>query len=468
MTLTWKILIDWDEDETLESDEGALMVDLLVERGRDNYLRQGDDRQIVGFERVSVGRAEVVLLNTEGRFDPYNTGSALYPNIAPGKLARIQVVDNDTSTTYDVIAGRIKNILPITKKGINTVRISLEDGLRELYSSTVYIAIQETIDIDTALGLVLTDADYFWGWADNESHAGACMKLADTDLGQFFIAADGKATFKGRNTINPIVLTLTQADILKEIPQPQPWETLRDAVLVKVYPRILRSTADLWTLQDVPFIPANTSKTYWSSFTYEGRSVPAKTLIDPAITTDFLMNSQSDGGGSNLSANFTVVMTGFSKSSKLVVTNTSTSAGAYVTLLKQRGDAVDSPDITGIQAGTGKRIFVLDTEWMQQVASAEAYAGSILDMLSSTLQFPTVQLEARPDIQFQLDLFGAIHATIDKLSLDNDFSIGRITHQWLNQNGQAVLTRWRLEPFSGFGGGWMFPVELGITSEFVL
>ena len=477
--IAWGFEFDWDNDGLFDGqNENDWVVDFYCERGRDYMLRLGEGGSAVGYERITVGTASITLVNRDDRYSPLNTSSPLYPNVSPGRLAKIRVRDNNTGAIFPVITGKIKDIQPITDSDL--VVITIEDGMKDLQSGSSYIAIQEDIAIDDAMILLINHADYPWGydignsteiipfwWSDAEAHATALQDLADADLGNFFIAADGKASFKGRNTINPILFDITQADVLKEIATPQPWENLRDATEVIIYPRELSATSDLWRLADIPLIPDGETRTYWTSFTVDNQPVPAKSLVSPAATTDYTMNTQSGGGGSNLTSGFSVVMTGFSKSSKLVVTNNSGSAG-HVTLLKQRGDALISPYQTTVKGGTGKRVFILDNKWIQTTVTGEAYAGEILNRLDSVLQLPTVQLEARADIQFWPDLFSSILGDFEKLNIRSDFSIGKITHQWLNENGQTVLTRWKLEPFSGFDGGWIFPVQLGIDSEFVL
>lgn len=480
-TLSWGFQVDWNDDEVFDgSNEAEWMMDLFVGRGRDNYLNQITQGEIIGFERVGSGSGNVTLINVDGRYDPFNTDSPLYPNVAPGKLCKIRVKDNATGTIYPIIAGRIKDITPIS--GSDKVLIDIEDGLNDLLVGEVTIAIQESVNIDDAIALVLSDISYFWGssignstdtlqywWAEGEPHANACMDLAEADLGVFYIAADGSATFIGRNTINDVVLEISQGDILKEIPVKQPWETLRDLIKVLVYPRLVAATADLWQLQDIPLISPGETKIFWTNFTYGDTaiSVPAKNILAPVATTDYTMNTLSTGLGTDLTADFSVTAYNFSTTSRLTVTNNGATAG-YVTLLKQRGDPVYSPDTTIIKSGSGRRLFTLDSKWIQQVANGEAFADAILDLLSSTLKFPTVQFESRPDIQFIPDLFSAIQVNIEKLVISGQYSAGNISHKWLSSNGQVVLTRIGLEPFTGFSGGWQFPVDLGVDSIFAL
>jgi hypothetical protein len=287
------------------------------------------------------------------------------------------------------------------------------------------------------------------------------------DLGQFFTAADGKATFIGRNTIVPISMTVYQSDFLKDIPQPQPWDTICKKANVIAHPLVLASTGYLWQLYEVPLVLPGQTVEYWTNFSYNGFPCAGMNVTAPVATTDYLMNSQADGLGTNLTANFTVTMTAFSKTTKLRVTNIGGSGG-YILALKQPGQALYSPAATTMTSGTGDRVFELDNEWMQKTDTAASYAEYLADKMGSALSFPTVKMEGRPDIQFSLDLFDAVQANLTKLRINENMSIGKITHHWLSENGQAVKTTWKLEPFAGFSGGWLFDVHLGVDSAFVL
>jgi len=480
--LSWGIEVDWNDDGHFDgANEVDQCIALDLGRGRDNYLGWLDGNIITNFEPVTPGRVYLTLINDDGRYDPYNTNSPLYPNISPGKLAKIKVRDNSVSNTqYDVFAGRILDIIPVSTPGNNVVKVTLIDGLNELNQDTPSLAIQTSIDIDTAVGTLIDDSGYYWGknvgdssitltywYAGEESYATALDRLAQADLGVFFIAENGAATFVGRNTTVPISIDITQADLLKEIAQGQPWETLRDKVTVNVYPKVLRATGDIWTLQDKPAIAAGATSIYWASFAYNYNSVPCQSIISPLATTDYTMNAQADGLGADMTGDFTVTIVAFSKTAKVTITNNSASTG-YITLLKIRGDALDTPDLTAIKAGTGKREFLLDNEWIQLITTAEAYAEYLQDSLSAIQHFPVIQFEDRPELQFGVGLFGALSATIDKLGLSSNYSVSNIKHEWLGPNGQSVRTTMKLEPFIGFDGGWQFPVQLGVDSIFAL
>ena len=67
--------------------------------------------------------------------------------------------------------------------------------------------------------------------------------------------------------------------------------------------------------------------------------VSGKDMIPPEITTDYLMNTQADGGGSNISANLTILAEYGTGDVTYTFTNNNASTG-YITLLQARGTGI--------------------------------------------------------------------------------------------------------------------------------
>jgi hypothetical protein len=486
--LRWGIDIDWDGDGLYSGDnDGIYAVDFKTRRGRLTYLNIDSDGDANGFEPVRVGTATLVLDNSSRRYDPYNTSSALYPNVQPGRYIRIRNLYN--GTTNNVFHGKIRKITSIDTERDQRVRLELEDGLRLLQTADSSVAIQQSVDIDDAIQLVLTNIGWpsifgtnlddasdvlgYW-WADDRA-ATEIRKLAEAELGQFYAAADGSATFRSRHHSAAAVLTLTSADYLKEIDLPQPLEVIRNVVKLKAHPRILRATGDLWTLVDMPSIAANGGTlTVWATYAYNNTTVPAINVVSPVATTDYTMNTQEDGGGTNLTSSFTVTLTDFGRTGKLVITNNHAALAGFVTLLKVRGDAIDAPDAsilieedTASQSDFGNALLTIDNDWLQDTSLANDLCQWLISYMPNPQKFLTVKLEARPDIQFAADLFDLINNTISRLSIASvNYRVAGIEHEWISDNGQATLTTWYLEPNPGLSSFWQFTTTIGVTSVF--
>jgi len=225
----WEISVDWDGDGlfTDEDNFAEFCTDLQIRRGRRDYINIAASGSANGFENMKVGTATIIADNSDGRFDPFNTSSPYSPNVLPGRFIRIRAKDGDTGTNYDVFNGKVKDIQPVSSKRNSHVRISCEDGGRMLASLDTSIAITQSITKDTAVGLILDDIAWptVWGrtietsgdtlpffWGKNRAIT-EINDIADAELGIFFVAASGKATFYSRNHIASPSVTLTQSDV---------------------------------------------------------------------------------------------------------------------------------------------------------------------------------------------------------------------------------------------------------------
>jgi hypothetical protein len=469
-TLLWAIEIDWDGNGLFSGyNEAQHCTAFSSQRGRNFFVRQDGK----GFEHYRTGNAYLTLVNRDGRFDPFNASSPLYPDVEPGKYIKIWVRDGATGNNYDVIAGRVESIEPFRKNDIEYVRISLTDGWRWLLDHNASIALQTDTRTDTAIGLILDAVDWptIWGralgqgddiipywWEDQRSAATAINDLVDSENGRFYPAADGTATFEGRNQTNTSVVTITQDEMGREISVLQPWEVVRNVVEVVAHPRISQDGAEIWRLQDTTRVGAGESLALFADFVYENRKVAGTNLVTPVDTTDYTMNAAADGSGADLTANFTVAITStFSQTAKLTITNTGGSDG-YITLLRLRGDAIDNPDNVILKTdgsnGAQPRIFTLDSKHQQDVNQAVSYSQYLEDYLSNVRRFPAIRLENRVAEQFTPDLTDRVTLTAATISLNDDYRVGMIEHNWLSENGQAVETRMRFEPFIGVGALW--------------
>ena len=487
--LRWVVQIDWDGDGIYDGNENEneYTTSLFIRRGRNEYIKVGSDGNAEGFEPTKIGTCTLVLDNSSRRFDPYNTASDLYPNILPGRFIRIRNQYNNTFN--EVFHGKIKNIIPIESGRVQQVRIECEDGQRILQSANVFAPIQQNIALDAAINDILDDADYptlygrniqeaadivpYW-WANDRAMT-EIQRLADAELGTFFVAADGKATFYSRRHSASPVLNLTSADLLKDISIPQPWEVVRNYIKIFARPRVVRSNQILWTLADAPLVAPSRTLEVWATYQYNNVAVPA--INTDVSSSDYTMNDAADGSGADLSSDFTVSLTDFGETGKISITNNGATAG-YVTLLQVTGDAIDAPDPSLLikedatsQGLYGRAVFTLDNPWLQSTSTANDFSIWLASYLPTPQRFITVQVETRPDIQYTPDLFDVINLSIPRLGIAQNFKIGGIEHRWVNGNGQAVVTTWNLEPFPDVSGYWVFDaitgnVEMGVGTIF--
>lgn len=472
--LLWEVAIDWDGDGYFESNESSHLKAITVDRGRKHLLQASGQ----GFENVGTGTATVTLWNDDGRYDGWNTSSPLYPNVGYGKDVRIRVRDlSGTASPYPLFRGRITNIAPSGYGQQAQVVLTVSDGLEYLRNYTARVPIQTGITISSAINLILADVKYpydrtldvssesvsYWWASGNTSAMNEIEDLSFSALGYFFVNASGAARFVGRTSVSGAVASFAQYEILKDIGNPQPYEIRRNVVRVKVHPRTQASTGTVWQLVgSTPSIPTGESLTLWANYTYNNDPTPARNVVTPAVTTDWLVNSQSDGLGTNLSTSCTLTFYEYGDTAKIVITNNSGSLG-YVTLLKIRGDAIYEQNVTDVTypTDTGSvsdpRELLFDLKWQQDINIAVDYSNVLGPFYSSLHPMPVIKVENHYDRQFAIELFDIVEVDLDYLGLSGaTYRVGGIEHQTdtAYENCQKVTSTFYLEPYIA-GGVYM-------------
>jgi hypothetical protein len=489
-SLLWVIQVDWAKAGVFDgTNEASRCTGVHTQRGRKSILKMDADGKAVGFQRVDVGLATVILDNSDGRYDAFNTSSPIYPNCQPGRYINIQNQNGSSGTRTNIFSGKIANIKPMRDSlGTDYVVLICEDGMRKLLSADVTLAVQQNIGIATAIGAIL---DYIgwstlWGrllditndvlpywWASGKA-ADEIFLLGDRELGDFFIAASGAAVYDSRYHSAAPLLTLTQSDFLTDIGLPQPWEVVRNKVTVTGHPRSQQATGVIWSMVDKPFVANGQSLTIFPNYMYNSATVPAINVVPPVITTDYTMNTAQDGSGTNLSSGFSVSLTDLGQTGILTYTNNSGSDG-YITLGQLRGNAVTAPyPVSSIKNDAASQNIYevlpmdLNLQWLQDTAIVPNIAAYEIDQLAGIKAFPSVKMEGRPDIQFTPDLFDFVNVSLLAKGLAaTNYQAGYIEHETLTDNLQAVRTTWYLEPVAaGAGNYWQFPAWIDASGNF--
>lgn len=482
--LRWLLEVDWDDDENFtQENEGPQIIKSgwNSERGREYMLRKGSgENGDEGFEEMPAGRLEIILDNQDGRYDPRNTSSELYPSVKPGHLVRFRVEEGVSGTFYPVLAGTLIDVRPKEARRVKTATLIIEGGMQKLKANESSVMVQEDVHTGDAIDLVLDDVDWpeIWGrnietgtdiipywWCDQRKAYNEIKDLADSEIGVFFVAADGKATYYGRHHLSSEDVSIAD-DETANVYVRQPWEIVRKKVVLRVYPRVLRTGVELWRLPDIPYIKNGESLTIWADFTYNNRPVSAKTVTTPVATTDYTANTAEDGSGTNLTSGFSISLYKFGKSAKVTISNAS-GFGGYLTLQKLRGDAIDAPYPVTLQeeTGNGEGVFSADLPWLQNTNTGVDLAQFLVSMLSVDSFCPVVEIENLPDIQFALDLMSKTDLVKAALGIDGSFRVGKIRHD-LQPGGTVKTKLWLESPLEGLSDYWTFPTEMGVSSYF--
>lgn len=485
--LTWIFAVDWDGDGNIDySNEARYMIDVETETGRKWPLNGSGD----GFESIMTGRGTITLLNTDGRFDPFNLGSPLAGMILPGRKFILQVQREADLTRNFIMTGRIEDIRPVYGD-VNKVKISLVNAVADLKEKNIRTTVQNAIRYDAAVAACLSaygwtdgsdidttvsEAMEYW-WASGKSAFDEIQGIADAAMGMFCIAEDGTAVYKSRVSDDTPLMTITDADIDWNygVKTPTPWESIRNSIRVYARKRTLQTGVTLWSTSDKVLIPAGESREIWADFSVSGEDAVASSITTPTENTDYEANSASDGSGSDLSSNITVTLSIFARSAKLTVTNNG-GTNAYMTTLQLRGNAiaadkytfVESQDTDSISA-FGERRFEVKSDWLQDINTARDEADILKTRLANQRQYPRFHvLLDKFDVSFGLRLFGLVLVDFAKNGISGEYRIGYIKRSWIDDLGYRIKTEVHLEPnlLGNVSGTWVFPAVFGITTIF--
>lgn len=475
ITPQFSLNIDWNQDGSYDTrNDGLLMSSMSIERGRRHTIRSDGN----GFEEEETGKFSATLVDLESDYDPYNSTSPLYPNVGPGRFFRVQVT-TPNGLIYPLMAGTLSEPLIGIDPYLLTVSLTGADGWSYLrdQKNRISIPLQENIYFDDAVGLILSTIDWpsLWGsdlasgvdqhpfwWVSQQSAAAVIHDLAFSEMGRVYMAGDGKLTFRSRHTIESPVATITKRDILNgTLNVMEPWETIRNSVEVVATPRAEQSVDVLWRLPQAIRVNGNSSTEIFIDFTFNNVPCPARAVVQPVQTTDFLANTNSDGTGTNLTANFTVVADVFSRGAKLTITNTQATIG-WLWFCTVRGNAIAAGskaryqvDDTASQAALKAiRSFALETDWMQNINAAQAAARHLGSILPSTRKYISFDMVPDGDTQFKLDLGKLISVYLPDDGINATYRVHYLRHEWMDQAGTLTRTSVMAEPYVAPDPDW--------------
>lgn len=476
--LTFGLIVAWGGGVVYsgENEAHGRMVSLRVRRGRQALA--GRDK----FVPYSPGVATVLLDNEDGRYDAWDSGSALYPNVAPGKFCRLMVKNEATGTLYPIMRGTLTDIQPVKHQRRKMARLVIKDSLDFLshcVSSLAMLQGESRITIIQRLyeqilkgdlaapfspqywewefvGTPDADTvDYWWCWQKNTLEA--MYEIMESEGGgALFSSRYGELVFRPVGYAARKYQNIDVAEMLADLTIAQPWEVVRNQVKISAYPKKVEfGAATLWTLDNVPVTIEDTE-----SFTVESNyRLGAYEAVGShsVVTNTHVVNSDSGGGGADVTASCPLTVPSDQTTgggAQITIMNNS-GATAYIISLTATGKAV-YPINPVVSAATdkasiqryGTRSLVLDSKWMEDSLVARDNAAWLLSELRDPQASPVVQLEDQPAIQFTPDLYDAVDLTIPTLGLDDvRYRLGGIEHQTIGENCQAVRTIFYLEPY---------------------
>lgn len=235
----------------------------------------------------------------------------------------------------------------------------------------------------------------------------------EAESAKFFSDEDGELHFENRqhyNNNDEYKHSVHQFawDRMTDFTHPDRIQEIINHVVVVLKPRVVQAEQDVWLYGFIPQIGAGVTKTIWAALQDPCPTTTAG-IVQPAATTDYTANTQADGGGTDKTAQISIVITRFTNAVILEVTNNDASA-VYLTKLKLRGTPakeqdeviIDKFDQTSIDAYGEHPAGGYSIE--NKYLSDETYAGTLAQQLIDWYKEPLdrIILKARNIPQLQI------------------------------------------------------------------
>lgn len=464
-TVAWRVTFDWAGDGTYAGgpdgpgDESArLLHPLRVRRGRDGE-----------FADFKAGEATLTLDNRDGRYDPWNMASPLYPDVQPG--VGVRVVALAGGVEYPVFAGRIEDVVLHGELGERRATITALDGARGLLENEIAVGLRQGLRTDEAIAQVLDEVGWpaaardlmvgndtlaYW-WTPKRKAIEIIRDLARSELGLFFVDREGRAVFRNRaSVVTGVVTGALDAGHLQELEVINPWQAVYNRVKVTCNPVQVAPEGALWSLLDqgVTLGPGETREV-WAEFQdANGNACAAADVVSPVAGADYAANTAADGSGQDMTAALAVTATVFSTTAKLRLANIDATRTLYVTKLQVRGRALVVQPTTvigedaGSQARYGRRELALELRWQGNVLVATDMARALVGFYAQprrSLVWRMMMVPA-PVLGYDLDTRVRATAELNGVLVDEELRVGAVELETVDVlPGRVRGTLW-LEP----------------------
>lgn len=386
-----KVEIKWDG--TTWTDETGYFIS-----AKGNEKLQGDLGEGIA------STLDVEMDNTEERFTPDNSASALYGYLKPRTPIRISVVIGGYA--YRMFTGYIKNIHPDTRTRIcsfecfdNQVLVynKRANGIvyEDFRTDQLLNELAELADLDPNIYTFdIGDTVVNFGYFEDRNVWPVMGEIAVAERGRVFFDRYGQIVFWNRSRLHNrrASFNITLEDWIKDLDYSVAEHEIKNAVIVKAMPRYSAGIQVVWSNGNAEFldpysdtlvyIPPNTAQNVFLDL-----EDPCTTFIVPVPTTDYVGNSAQDGSGDDLTSDIEITeFINFGNAVFLIVENKNPTTGIFLTHFQIRGNPakvlkyikVTSTDQPSIEA-YGRQEFELENHFITSEVAATQIADEELE-----------------------------------------------------------------------------------------
>ncbi len=452
-----KVLVDWDNDGKYDGTYDNISADVTkatIQGGRDVA------NALTG--KVRAARCTLTVANDDDRYSPFNTSSVLTGNLVPKRAVKIR---SEAPVVRDLFTGHIERIEPrVSSSGVKIARITCLGVFGELTQNEVNIGYQASIGSGDAVDDILDAAG--WDAADRSIDAGeetfenwdvdsiqameALRRAEESEAGLLVETKDGKVAFEDRNHRLQLPHIVAQSEYSDDptakgvlryegIRELDPLRFIFNDFRATVEKKATNAGVTLWTHSeanttgDAPVIEPGETVTYWARYPNpasrtDGTGVAAWTAL--VATTDYTLNSSSDGTGTDHTGDVTIVETDFSKSKKIEITNDA-AVNIYLTKLKNDGTevyvldpvTVQSEDTTS-QTAYGQRTFARSSQavWIPDTVAAQEWCDYMLSLFKDPSPMLGIRVTGQKNLYHAIDIL--TRTISDRIGIEADGRAG--------------------------------------------
>lgn len=412
------------------------------------------------------GKCELRLNNADDKYSPEYASSPLYGYVKPGREIQITAYF-DRAEPYTLFRGRIFTITPHPIHSKQDCYILAVDGMDILARADISTELHEDQKTGVLIGDVLDKASWDsdrrtldtgidtlpYVWWNNQKAMLAINQLEESQLGMFYVDGAGYARWEDRHHRLKGEHTTARYEFdnaMIDIPYEYSVKSVINRSISPFTPRTEAALATIWTLKEgTPSIAPGETYSFEAEYSY-----PAVDVVTPVANTDYTINSESGGGGDDLSGDMTVTFTGYGAGAVISIVSAA-SVIAYITLFQIRGKSVTNEraiirtaeDSTS-QDDYGLQSRDLTVPFQSSLATAEGLAKWLVATYKDPI--PDIKMNVvnadwerwREILARQVSDRIAVKNT--KLGLDGDYYINKAKHR-INQGGILHAVQWTLE-----------------------
>ena len=284
-------------------------------------------------------------------------------------------------------------------------------------------------------------------WWSSNTALFEIKESCEAEGARFYSDEDGNLHFQNRqyfNNTDSSKVSIMQFDFdnTMDIQHTTVEDDLINTVIVRLKPRTLQAEQVVWTYGFTPkYIANGDTIEVWAEL-IDPCPDDTSGLPAPIATTDYTANTQADGGGSDKTAQISIVLTRFTNAVLYEITNNDASP-VYLTFLQQKGTPAQESDETRVNSQDATSVaqygarpahgsqaggYVIENKYMADESYAQSLADQIVEWYKSPVRRMVLRNRSVPTLRLG-DMITVNHQQINAnylmrvIGLKNRFSL---------------------------------------------